>query len=228
MRSGFFDAMVDTYVDTTRSRNFASRTQVFAAAAELARGRAAADLVCVDVGVGTGHLSRMFASLGFHVVGCDSSPRMLELAAQNVPSADLQLAEAASFLASLPPRSADFVSCSSVLEYLDDPLAVIRAAAPVLRDHAILAVSIPERLSLSRLLDVPFTLRTPKGRRYTEQWGRRLSGRDLEAAAQREGLGRVYKRRFGSFEKKGFRLPFEHHRPIATLCLYVFERENDG
>lgn len=224
MGSGFFDATVDTYVETMHSRNFQARERVFAAAARLARERAGDTPVCVDVGVGTGYLSRTFSSLGFKVIGCDSSPEMLKVAAESMPSAELRLADAAEFLGSLPAESADFVSCSSVLEYLSDPLAVVRCAAPVLRDGGIFAVSLPERLSLSRLLEAPFMLRGPKERRYTSQWGNRLSGRGLEAAAGPEGLRLVYRQRFGSFDRKGLRLPLEGHRPIATLCLYAFER----
>lgn len=226
MGSAFFDAWADAYDKTTRTRNFLARERVFAAAARLALERAGDNPVCVDVGLGTGYLSRTFASLGFKVIGCDSSPEMLKVAAESVPAAELRLADAAEFLGSLPVSSAEFVSCSSVLEYLADPLAVVRCAAPVLRDGGIFAVSLPERLSLSRLLEAPFALRTPKERRYTRQWGYRLGRGELEAAADREGLHLVYKRRFGSFEKKGVRLPFDAYRPIGTLCLYVFERRS--
>jgi 2-polyprenyl-3-methyl-5-hydroxy-6-metoxy-1,4-benzoquinol methylase len=222
--SAFFDGWAVAYDKTTRTRNFQARERVFAAAARLALERAGDDPVCVDVGLGTGYLSRTFVSLGFTVIGCDSSPEMLKVAAQSVPAAELRLADAAEFLGSLPARSADFVSCSSVLEYLAEPLAVVRCAVPVLRNGGIFAVSLPERLSLSRLLEAPAQLRTPKERLCKSQWGHRLGGRELEVAATAEGLRLVYRQRFGSFDHMGLRLPFEAHRPIGTLCLYAFER----
>ncbi|HEX6787933.1 MAG TPA: class I SAM-dependent methyltransferase [Gaiellaceae bacterium] len=224
MGPAFFDTWAATYDETTRSRNFQARERVFGHAAKLALGRAGENPVCVDVGVGTGALTRSFAALGFHVVGCDSSAEMLKFAAANVPSAELRHADALDFLDSLPPSSADFVSSSSVLEYLADPLAVVRLAAPVLRVGGIFAVSLPERLSLSRLLLSLVALRTPRERLCTSHWGSPLTGRELEEAAARESLRLVRRSRFGSFEYRRVRLPFEAHRPIATLCLYVFER----
>jgi 2-polyprenyl-3-methyl-5-hydroxy-6-metoxy-1,4-benzoquinol methylase len=224
MGADYFDAMVDTYVDTMRSRNFQARERVFADAARLARERAGESPVCVDVGVGTGYLSRTHASLGFRVIGCDSSREMLVTAGLSVPSAELHLADAAEFLESLAPGTADFVACSSVLEYLDDPLRVVRGAARVLRGGGIFAVSLPERVSLSRMLQAPFDLRRPKEVRYTTQWRNRLGGGELEAAATDAGLRVVYRRRFGSFEKMHVRLPFDAHRPVSTLCLHVLER----
>lgn len=224
MESAFFDQSVETYIDSMRSRNFAARERAFRGAAQLARERAGSDPVCVDVGVGTGYLTRAIASLGFRVIGCDSSPEMLKVAAESVPSADLRLGEGADFLRTLPAESADLVTCSSVLEYLPEPLPIVHLAAPVLRPGGIFAVSLPERLSLSRVLEVPFMLRAPQAQRYSSQWRNSLRGGALEAGCLREGLRLICRRRFGSFERRGLRLPFESHRPVATLCLYVFER----
>ena len=224
MSSRFFDESVDTYVATMRSRNFKARERAFAAAAKLARDRAGAEAVCVDIGVGTGYLSRAIASVGFHVIGCDSSREMLKLAAETLPSADLHLGDAGEFLSALPPESGDLVTCSSVLEYVPDPLSIVRLAAVILRPAGVFAVSLPERLSISRLLDAPFLLRGPKESRYNKQWRNRLGGKKLEAAALESGLRLLYRERFGSFDRAGLRLPFERCRPIATLCLYVFER----
>ena len=224
MGPAFFDTWASTYDETTRSRNFRARERVFAEAARLALDRAGDHPVCVDVGVGTGYLTRTFAALGFHINGCDSSSEMLRIAAESVPSAELRLADAVEFLDSFPAGSADFISSSSVLEYLADPLAVVRSAAPVLRVGGIFAVSLPERLSLSRLLQFLLALRTPSERLCTSHWGAHLGGRELEAAAARESLRLVHRRRFGSFEYRRLRLPCEARRPIATLCLYVFER----
>ena len=83
MESAFFDESVGTYIDSMGSRNFAARQRAFRAAAQLALERAGSDPVGVDVGVGTGYLTRTVASLGFRVIGCDSSPEMLKVAAES-------------------------------------------------------------------------------------------------------------------------------------------------
>ena len=209
-----------------RSRNFHARERVFSEAARVASERSGADPLCVDLGVGTGYLTRTFASRGFRVTGCDTSEEMLKVAAVEVPDADLHHADVVAFLRRQPRDSADFVACSSVLEYLPDPLAVIREAAPVLKPDAILAVSLPQRASVSRLMQQFLMLRVPRDQRYSSQWRNRITDRDLVVEGRCVGLRLMYREFFGAFEWRGRRLPFEKHRPVATLALHVFERHS--
>ena len=77
----------------------------------------------------------------------DSSPAMLELAARAAREAGvtdkvaLQHGDATRLADLFPARSFDVILCHNILEYCDDPGAVLRAAARALRDSsAILSV----------------------------------------------------------------------------------------
>lgn len=51
----------------------------------------------IDIGCGTGHLTRMIAESGARVIGLDSSPQMIESARQNYPDIEFMLADASDF-----------------------------------------------------------------------------------------------------------------------------------
>lgn len=51
----------------------------------------------IDIGCGTGHLTRMIAESGARVIGLDSSPQMIESARQNYPDIEFMLAGASDF-----------------------------------------------------------------------------------------------------------------------------------
>ncbi|HET7871153.1 MAG TPA: methyltransferase domain-containing protein [Terriglobales bacterium] len=101
----------------------------------------------LDLGCGTGAAAVRLARLGAHVTLLDSSPAMLDIAQRAAQEADvadnvvLQPGDAAHVSNLFPARSFDLVLCHNVLEYCDDPGAVLRGAAGALRDaSAILSV----------------------------------------------------------------------------------------
>lgn len=101
----------------------------------------------LDIGCGTGGTALSLARLGFHVTLLDSSPTMLDLARRAASGAGItdglafQLGDAAQLNALLPDSSFDVVLCHNLLEYVDDPASLLRAAARVLRDDsAILSI----------------------------------------------------------------------------------------
>lgn len=51
----------------------------------------------LDIGCGTGHLTRLIADSGARVIGLDSSPQMIESARQNYPDIEFMLADASDF-----------------------------------------------------------------------------------------------------------------------------------
>jgi ubiquinone/menaquinone biosynthesis C-methylase UbiE len=121
----------------------------------------------LDVGCGTGVLSRWISDRKAVVDGIDASPRMLEQARRSTPGVNLHLADAAQ----LPFADATFdgIVCSSVIEYLRDPAAALREAARVLRPDGNYVFSVPNRDSrLRKLLRLSHSVSgKPKWIRYS-------------------------------------------------------------
>jgi S-adenosylmethionine-dependent methyltransferase len=103
----------------------------------------------LDVGGGTGAMAMRLTRLGLHVTLLDSSQAMLDFAQRS--SREAEVAERLSVregdageLANLfQAGSFDVVLCHNILEYVDDPGAVLCGAAPMLRNSsAILSVMV--------------------------------------------------------------------------------------
>jgi S-adenosylmethionine-dependent methyltransferase len=148
--------------NVSRFENDASR---YAAYLETPEGRLRADLVfanlqqflsgpaetnslrAIDIGSGTGATAVRLASLGIQVTLLDSSAAMLALAERTAVEAGMsdkitmQRGDAAQLGKIFGAGSFDIVLCHNLLEYVDDPGAVLRGAAVVMRDSsAILSV----------------------------------------------------------------------------------------
>jgi SAM-dependent methyltransferase len=99
-------------------------------------------LRALDLGCGTGATAVRLARLGINVALLDSSPAMLEIAKRAVREAGvdgkitLKHGDAAQVANLFPAGSFDIVLCHNILEYLDDPNAVLSAAAQVLRSDS--------------------------------------------------------------------------------------------
>jgi SAM-dependent methyltransferase len=108
------------------------------------RGAAPAGDRVLDLGCGTGELARALAA-GFGVTGCDISREMLSRAAarEGRGPAWVQLAPG---WRTLPFASAAFgaVVASSVLEYVPDPVAVLRECARVTRPGGAVLYTVPD------------------------------------------------------------------------------------
>ncbi len=96
----------------------------------------------LDLGCGTGAAAVRLARLGINVTLLDSSPAMLEIAKRAAREAGvdgkiaLKHADAAQVTNLFPVGSFDIVLCHNILEYVDDPDAVLSAAAQVLRSDS--------------------------------------------------------------------------------------------
>src|SRR5262245_29066671 len=94
----------------------------------------------LDLGCGTGAASVRLARLGIHVALLDSSQAMLDLAERAIVEAGLSAritvkqGDATQAADILPAGSFDLILCHNLLEYVDDPGAVLRAAVRVTRD----------------------------------------------------------------------------------------------
>ncbi len=104
-------------------------------------------LCALDLGCGTGATAVRLARLGIHVTLLDSSSAMLDIAKRAALEAgvtdkiELQQGDAGKLAKLFHARSFDVILCHNVLEYCDDPGAVLRGAARALRDSsAILSV----------------------------------------------------------------------------------------
>jgi len=109
-------------------------------------------LCALDLGCGTGATAVRLARLGMHVTLLDSSPAMLDIAKRTAQEAGvtdkivLRHGDATRLANLFDTASFDVVLCHNVLEYLDDPIAVLCGAARALRDSsAILSVLVRNR-----------------------------------------------------------------------------------
>jgi S-adenosylmethionine-dependent methyltransferase len=139
------------YLDTPEGR---MRTDLAFANLEdfLPRSQAEKSLCALDLGCGTGATAVRLARLGIHVTLLDSSPAMLDIAKRAAREAGvtdkvvLQHGDAAQLANLFHTRSFDVILCHNILEYCDDPGAVLRAAARALRNSsAILSVLVRNR-----------------------------------------------------------------------------------
>lgn len=108
----------------------------------------------LDAGCGSGVLSRELAGRGADVVAVDASPAMLAGArsnmAPNSPPIRYDLIETVE-RTGLGDASFDGVLCSSVLEYVDDPVAAVREFHRLLRPGGTLILTVPNRFSAIRV-----------------------------------------------------------------------------
>jgi S-adenosylmethionine-dependent methyltransferase len=106
----------------------------------------------LDLGCGTGAVAVRLAQLGFHVTLLDSSAAMLEIAEGAALEAGVRdkmepkHGDAAQTASSFLSRSFDLILCHNLLEYVDDPVAVLNGATLLLRDSsAILSILVRNR-----------------------------------------------------------------------------------
>jgi S-adenosylmethionine-dependent methyltransferase len=98
----------------------------------------------LDLGCGTGAAGARLACLGIHVTLLDSSATMLALAERTIVEAGVsdkitvKRADAAKLAEIFQTGSFDVILCHNLLEYVDDPSAVLGGAVRVMRDSSAL------------------------------------------------------------------------------------------
>jgi SAM-dependent methyltransferase len=100
----------------------------------------------LDLGCGTGELSRRLSAGGLRVTGCDISPNMLARAAAHAVAGGHAWVRLAPDWRSLPfkPATFDLVVAASVLEYVIDPGTVLRECGRVLRPGGVVLYTVPD------------------------------------------------------------------------------------
>jgi S-adenosylmethionine-dependent methyltransferase len=97
-------------------------------------------LHALDLGCGTGAIAVRLARLGLHVTLLDASLPMLDFANRAAREAEvtdriaLKHGDAVQLATLFDAGSFDLILCHNILEYVDDPGAVLRGAARTLRD----------------------------------------------------------------------------------------------
>jgi S-adenosylmethionine-dependent methyltransferase len=114
--------------------------------------QATRSLYALDLGCGTGAIAVRMARLGLHVTLLDASPAMLDIAKRTAQEAGvtdkivLQHGDATQLTTLFHTASFDVILCHNILEYVDDPGAVLCGAARTLRDSSsILSVLVRNR-----------------------------------------------------------------------------------
>lgn len=142
----------------TAGNRFQNDAEKYAVYLETPEGRLRADLTfaglreflspakdqlrALDLGCGTGATSVRLARLGLRVTLLDSSPAMLDLAQRAAQEAGvtekiaLKLGDAARLTDLFATELFDVILCHNVLEYVDDPQAVLCVATRLLRDSS--------------------------------------------------------------------------------------------
>lgn len=127
----------------------------------------------LDAGCGSGTMARCLVEAGASVLGVDAAEEMIatarELASQDAAgrhiandvtykeehSRQIRFERIATIAhLPLPDQSLDGIVCSSVLEYVSDPAACLAEFARVLRPGGLLVVSVANRNSLIRSVQV--------------------------------------------------------------------------
>jgi len=123
------------------------------------QGRDLAGTLWLDAGCGTGTLARWLATRGCSVLGVDAASEMVFAANQFAQSQNYS--DRLSFVRittiarlALDDRSLDGILCSSVLEYVSDPSVCLLEFARVLKPGGLLLVSVPNRNSVVRRLQL--------------------------------------------------------------------------
>ncbi len=108
----------------------------------------------VDLGCGSGVLCRELLALGASVVAVDGSRRMLAHAREQMGSEDAGrvnwIQSDVQSIDALKNVAFNGVLCSSVIEYLDRPDALLKEVARILSPGGVLVISLPPTLSTVR------------------------------------------------------------------------------
>ena len=130
----------------------------------------------LDLGCGTGDLARAAAAAGARVTACDIAAEMLRHGAERDPGGAVQWVPLDPGWRTLPFGAAvfDAVVAASVLEYVDDPAAVLAECARVLRPGGVVLCTVPDPSNPVRRLEraAGLAARAPLAAAAARRWRR--------------------------------------------------------
>lgn len=135
-------------------------------------------LRALDIGSGTGAMGVRLAGLGLDVTLLDASPEMLELAycagraAGLLDKLRLQEGEASEAANLFRGEFFDVIVCHNVLEFVDEPYAVLRSAAQLMRESAVLSLLVRTQAGEILKFAIQSGDLAGAGRSLTAEWGR--------------------------------------------------------
>jgi 2-polyprenyl-3-methyl-5-hydroxy-6-metoxy-1,4-benzoquinol methylase len=149
-------SLADGWERRCRKRSFQMRQTVLLKSLQ---GSDLAGTLWLDAGCGTGTLARWLATRGCGVLGVDAASEMVVAANQSAQSENYS--DRLSFVRittiarlALDDCSLDGILCSSVLEYVPDPSVCLTEFARVLKPGGLLLVSVPNRKSVVRRMQL--------------------------------------------------------------------------
>ena len=149
-------SLADEWEHHYRNPSFQTRQAVLSKSLQ---GWQLAGQLWLDAGCGTGVLSHWLAARGCCVLGVDAAAEMIGAANRSAQFHDcsdrinfVRITTVACL--GLDDHSVDGVLCSSVLEYVPDPVACLTEFARVLKPGGLLLVSVPNRNSVARRMQL--------------------------------------------------------------------------
>jgi ubiquinone/menaquinone biosynthesis C-methylase UbiE len=162
---------------------------------------------CVELGCGTGYLTRAIAENARHIIATDLSDEMLEVARSQLGefrNVTIQKADCAN--TGFPAERFDSLLMANLIHVLDDPLPCLRESCRILRNGGLLIVVdfTSYRLGLFRTAQL--------GLRYLRRWG--MPPRQGQDNLSPEQLARVV-------ESAGFRVKNAQFLQAESNALYL-------
>jgi SAM-dependent methyltransferase len=234
--TSFFDRTAEGFSAKYRiAPEFEERVAVWRGMIDSALAAGAPDSPCLDLGCGDGTLSLLVASRGVRTVGFDQSPAMLALARRQAQHRGI--ADRVEFVrASLPlardveqlwPGTAGLILCSSVLEYLNDPDALLHQCGRLLRPGGTLLLSFPNWDAWYRLWEGVVHRLMPGRDSYVRYQRNRRRSSDIAPMLETAGFRIVQEQRF-SLPLQRITAPIfrgYRGRRVATMVLICAQRD---